>query len=145
MNHKFVNPTQNGKNILMLRYIILFLFICLFHFLWRPIWLEYFLGNPLCEQNAWNAVYYIFVISLPLIMGLFLLIKLYQVIKCKQYPLPNALVFKPKQIIEGNDLKLHIKIQAILIFFLFVLSGLGLHIIQEKEIFKDTCEITLFN
>lgn len=145
MNHKFINPTQKGKNILMLRYIIIFLFLCLFQFLWRPIWTEYFLGIPLCEQKYWNALYYIAGVLFPFIIGVCLGFKLYQIKKHKQYPLPNTLVFKPTQIVEGSNLKNVIRLKIGIMIGLLFLSALGIYLIQQKDMFKDSCEITLFN
>lgn len=145
MTHKFVNPTQKGKNILMLRYIIIFLFLCLFQFLWRPIWSEYFLGIPFCEQQYWNALYYICAVLFPFLIGLVLGFRVYQIKKHNQYPLPDALVFKPTPIVEGVNLKKRIRVHSGIIMTLFILSCFGIYLIQDKEIFKDTCEITLFN
>lgn len=145
MEQEFIKPTEEGKNVLLLRYVIVFLFACLFKYLWWPIWTLYVSTLPVCQIEHWNRIYFETMIVILGIASIYLAIKARKIHSTLQYPLKKALVFKSKKIKRGSE-AFKISILYYSLSILMLLSAIGTFInIHNDPKYNNVCEVTLFS
>lgn len=145
MDQDFIKPTEEGKNILLLRYVIAFLFICLFKYLYWPIWTMYINTLPLCQIEHWNKIYFEIMIIILGIAGIYLGIKGRKIQTTLQYPLKKTLVFKSKKVRRGSE-AFKFSILYYFLSIIMLLSAIGTFInIHNQSRYNNICEVTLFN
>lgn len=145
MSQEFINPTIYGKNILYLRLFTIFLIVCLFYYLGRPMWFGYIETLPYCEQLHWIKLYIIWAMLLPIIIAPFSIYYAYKIVKLNQYPLPNSLVFRKTLIRHGKCVKIRSAIVSITVIILLLFSAIGFNMLKNNKVFMQSCSITLLH
>ena len=145
MSREFIEPTEEGKKTLLIRLVIVFLLICLFEYLWAPLWGDYTSTLPLCEQRQWIKYYMEAFVCIPLIVGIGMIPYARKMVKQDQYPLPGTLVFHRKKIIHGKPVRNRAAIFYCVLFISFLFPFVVVKILDKQPVFQNLCSVTLFS
>jgi hypothetical protein len=145
MNNEFIEATEKSKKTLLLRVVVGFLFVCLYQFLWRPLWIEYVNNLPPCEQLKWLEYGFLLALIIPPIICSNFYITAKKILKTNQYPPPGTLVFVRTPVVRGEKVKYRAYVMMVMFVCSLLIPVFGKKLITENKMFQSSCEVTLFN